>query len=237
MPKILGLTERQFERVANTVRRVDAMPQQQDPLSGPQAHFSERGVHWLNDSGEEIPDASIAVIDSYDVTTDNFPLAKLKKPYATFRNQLIITGPGPVEDDAVGFFPAGGLYRVRYDSGTPAFGEGWGPKPGQWTISKGFPGCVIEGILDATNKIALVSLLSPIVTLLGKASGSITARSGTTVGTGSMEIWYNNAGTLTDAGFSDITVKNLSASAVTSGGYIQAKWIGSDWFVDFEDCP
>lgn len=53
---------------------------------------------------------------------------------------------------------------------------------------------------------------------LGKASGAITARSGTTPGTGTVDIWQNNAGTLEATGDS-VDVVNVGI-AISSGKYV-----------------
>ncbi len=124
---------------------------------------------------------------------------------------------------------------IAYDSGSPALGEGWGPKPGQWTLSKGFP-CttIVDGIWDATDKI-LQGSFGLIDTLLGKASGSITARSSTTPGSGTLAIWCRIGSTLTDTTMTT-TIYNMSQEAGTSGNYMQAKMIGGDFWLDVEDC-
>ena len=43
------------------------------------------------------------------------------------------------------------------------------------------------------------------------------------------------SGTLTDTTI-DLTVKNLSGTAVTADAYVMARLIDGDWWVDFEDC-
>ena len=190
---------------------------------------------FRNSEGSTMPGMSIACVTGAEFK-DNELILILAKPSTSFIRQIVVTEPIDCAASGYGRCAIGGIVPVKYDSGTPAFGDNYGFKPSQSTISKGFYGCRVLKLLDSTAKIAQVEL-NEITTVLGKASGSISARSSTTPGSGSMEIWYNNAGTLTDAGFSDITVKNLSASAVTSGGYIQAKLIAGEWFVDFEDCP
>lgn len=190
-------------------------------------------VAFKNVSGETIPGYGVIRITAVTVT-DGIVLLSGDKPSTTFAKEYAVNCAADCAADSWGSCYRSGDVLASYDTGTPANGEGWGPKPGQWTLSKGYPGFIVHGIVDATNKILLGSG-GTITTLLGKASGAITARSGTTQGTGTMAIWYDNAGTLTDTTMT-VTVKNLSATAVTASAYIQAKWIGNAFYVDYEDC-
>lgn len=72
-------------------------------------------------------------------------------------------------------------------------------------------------------------------TRIGKADGAISARSGTTVGSGTVSVYTLVGTTLTDTGVNE-TWYNLADAAVTSGAYVQGKVVGSVVFVDFEDC-
>lgn len=75
-------------------------------------------------------------------------------------------------------------------------------------------------------------------------SGTITARSGSTVGTGVATLYRidssNVLSAVTDSAGANIvvTVKNLSTSVVGASKYIQIKreYYSGYWFVDFEDC-
>lgn len=75
-------------------------------------------------------------------------------------------------------------------------------------------------------------------------STAIPARSGTTAGSGVAKLYRIGASdileTVKDSTNADIvvTVKNISASEVGAGKYIQAKreYYSGFWIVDFEDC-
>ncbi len=71
----------------------------------------------------------------------------------------------------------------------------------------------------------------------GKADGAITARSGTTPGTGTMDIYTLVDGVLTDS-TKEVTVKNIASAEVTASAYIMAEYDSGDevWYVYFEDC-
>lgn len=75
-------------------------------------------------------------------------------------------------------------------------------------------------------------------TAVAKAGASgVTARSGTTAGSGTVSIYYIDGGTLTDTG-EEVTAYSLSATAVANNAYITIKRcsLDEDWIVDAEDC-
>jgi len=75
-------------------------------------------------------------------------------------------------------------------------------------------------------------------TAVAKAGASgVTARSGTTAGSGTVSIYSIVAGVLTDTG-QDVTAYSLSATAVANNAYITIKRCSLDeeWIVDAEDC-
>ena len=79
---------------------------------------------------------------------------------------------------------------------------------------------------------------TPALVYVGKTSGSITARSTDTAGTGSMLIHYcTTANLLTPGSTSPVTVKNMTTHAINSQTWIQAKQDtrGTLW-VDVESC-
>lgn len=85
-------------------------------------------------------------------------------------------------------------------------------------------------------------MVGEIQTAVAKVGTSgVTARSGTTAGSGTVSIYYidRTAGgkVLTDT-TSELTVYNMSASAITANAYITIKKcsLDEDWIVDAEDC-
>ena len=227
--QFFGFSSDDANRVAKATLQVEAWGSQ-PPVPGRQpsrAGELNDGVWCINDPGEQIPPMSIACADTLKADLD-YGGMKLKKPGTTFRKRLIITGESYVESGKPLWFPSQRFYRVKYDSGTPAPDEGWGPKPGQWTISKGFPGCTICGILDATNKIALVSLDSPIVTLLGKGTGAIGAASSGT----NYRIYGGTAGSEADCGFTTVpTAYNKGATAIANNDWVWLEFTNNAWYI------
>lgn len=106
------------------------------------------------------------------------------------------------------------------------------PVGAQITISRDFR----SGLWMADN----------VETAIGKTTSTgIPARSGTTPGNGLVTFYYIDvpdaaitSGTLTDAGFTDYNVWNLSATAIAASTYVTLKRISfaNQWIVDAEDC-
>lgn len=100
------------------------------------------------------------------------------RPGTTFYRYFIVNGPNEVAQNEVGYgyIVNGSQNRVciaAYDSGSPACGEEWGPKPSQFTLSKGYPGCfTVLGILDSTNK-WMLGYLHPVLNVFGMSQGAI----------------------------------------------------------------
>jgi hypothetical protein len=92
---------------------------------------------------------------------------------------------------------SGPIYRVAYDTGTPAVGETWGPKPSQFTLSKNHPGFRCLGIVDADAKIMLAERVDPLPLLI-KADAKILTNA-----TGTCSVYLDTA---TDSTF-DVTVR------------------------------
>ena len=71
--------------------------------------------------------------------------------------------------------------------------------------------------------------------MVGKANGAISARSGTTPGSGTVDIYDASSGTLTDTG-DDLSVKNLGA-AIATGKYVGVeKDKYGVWWVAPQEC-
>ena len=77
-----------------------------------------------------------------------------------------------------------------------------------------------------------------IQTAIAKTSGAITARSGTTAGSGTVSIYYlTSAGALTDSG-KTVSAYNIAGGAVNGSTFITIKRVEGSPFgvVDMEDC-
>lgn len=71
-----------------------------------------------------------------------------------------------------------------------------------------------------------------IPTSLAKSTGIISARSGTTVGSGNADLWYLPDGSTTlTAGPTSITAYNLLNKQIASGSYLVVVWLSGRWLV------
>jgi hypothetical protein len=95
-------------------------------------------------------------------------------------------------------------------------------------------------LLDQTPEIARKPTGDESLIMIGVVgAGGITARAGTTPGTGTVNVYHiNSSGVLSQYNGHTETVYNLSSSAIAAGAYVQCKreYISWKWFVDFEDC-
>jgi hypothetical protein len=80
-----------------------------------------------------------------------------------------------------------------------------------------------------------VAYVEGVTSSLGMANGAITARSGTTFGTGTVTFYYNVGGTATATGQSESVLN--PGIAITSGKYV---WVdqdmAGDWYVAPLEC-
>jgi len=80
-------------------------------------------------------------------------------------------------------------------------------------------------------------ILEPIQTAIGKAPNGISARSGTSAGSGQVDFYYLSDGALTYSGYG-LTAYNIADGAVAGGQYVMIKRNanGNNWYVDMAEC-
>ena len=188
-----------------------------------------------NDSSEACPAHSLMVVTGMEMrgTTHKRPVLIGNKPGTTFYREIVVSGPTVIPPGGYGRCTRGpGPVLVKYDTGTPANGEGWGAKPGQWTASKGFPeGALVKGIFNESRKLMLATL-SPVGTLLGKTTGA-----GMTAGTASTnyQIWTGELDAEVNGGFTTVP-SALSRVAIDSGLFVKLTWHNNGWLMEALEC-
>lgn len=71
---------------------------------------------------------------------------------------------------------------------------------------------------------------------IGKTSGTITARSGTTLGTGTVRLYVvNYDATISDSGI-DVTVKNYAGSTISTDKYVMLGIVDGLWLIKNAEC-
>jgi len=114
-------------------------------------------VPFKNVGADEVPPCGMMHVTG-SIVEDEVTFLMCAKPGSTFSPECATNGLVRVASGQKGVCYRQGNLPVAYDAGPPQAGEGWGPKPNQFMLSKGFPGFTVIGVVDAANKIALVSL-------------------------------------------------------------------------------
>jgi len=184
MDPLYGFTERDLKRVVQTVLRSERSAKAGQGAA--QANGSS--VQWFpfrNDYSGTVPARSVMRItgatsfSSVFGGIDDQPILTCDRPNTTFYQQYAVCESQDVLTGEYGLCALSGLLEVAYDTGTPAQGEGWGPKPSQFTLSKNYPAAAnVVAITDSTNKYVLC-WFGPIVTVFGKTNAEI-AKNATT---------------------------------------------------------
>lgn len=220
-------------RISEVVRYVESQPGFNGVVNrAARPNVAWRGTFFLNDSGETVPAYAIMAVVDAEIYTD-FEALSIEKPGTTFRRRYVVNGPLTVAAGEIGTVQEGELVRVLYDSGTPAANEGWGPKPSQWSASKGFLGIVLaHGVVDSTNKVLSGLLNSWPTSLLVKTTGAVT---GGTSGTTAYKIYTGTSGSEADSGFTTVPTA-ISRVDIDSGLWCKLTWINNGWIIEPLEC-
>lgn len=187
---------------------------------------------FRNDYAGTVPSYGVVAITGVVAVTDtSSTIYTANRPSTTFYQLYGVNSSVEVAEGEYGMLTLSGPCYIAYDSGTPAAGEGWGPKPGQFTLSKGFPsGTVVSGIQDSTNK-WLLGTLAPITCCLVKTTGAVTASSATT----SYKIYSGTLGSEADAGFTTVP-SALSRTAIATTKWGKITFINNGWELEPLEC-
>lgn len=176
-----------------------------------------------NSSGEVIPPHSVLRVTNW-ANSDNEILYTVAKPDATYRWQYLVSGPfaigaGSSAEGLATFLSSGGL--VYYNSGTPAYGERWGPTASQWYLTQHRPGFHVQGAgtttFNSKNLLCAVQLPPGEVRVQNDSGGAVAA-----AGSATMGIYGGAAGT-TDTGLEVTLTNGTSVSwATTKYGFATA---------------
>jgi hypothetical protein len=98
-----------------------------------------------NRSGEVIPSCGLVLVTGVDADTDD--VAEVGQPDTDDDPRVAVLGRGVVLDDGYGEATFDNRVVVAYEEedGTPASGEEWGVKAGDWKLRSGYKGFTIVG--------------------------------------------------------------------------------------------
>lgn len=133
-----------------------------------------------NGSGSAIPPFSVVLISSVTKTNNEIVYTVVQPNAASTDfnwNGYLVTGPFAIGSASTANGLASDLVQpnyVRYDTGTPAIKEKWGPKHGQLTISKGYYGFEILGgnTTECGNNVTVAKWVG-VDSILGKTDASV----------------------------------------------------------------
>jgi hypothetical protein len=176
------------------------------------------------DSGTVPPYGLMAVTDATQPATE--PVVKIAKPSTTFTRLYLANGPQPIPANGLGSAQPGPIVKFAYDTGTPANGDGWGPKAGQWTATINYPSALsVFGVVDSTNKIAH-GRLDPINSVIGELAGPLTAGSNATV-----NIYGGAAGSETIISSLTLSGKDWIGQDLPSAAKVQCDFVNGLWYI------
>ena len=191
---------------------------------------------FYNASGSEAPAYACMAVSGVQTLDSGEIVKKIAKPSSTFYQEYIFNNGTAIANEGTGTYQEGPEVKVAYDTGTPAVGEGWGPKPSQWTVSKNYPAtCIVGCIYNSTDKIMLARAQS-INQIIGKLAGALSVGSSATV-----NVWSGAGGS--EAVITDMTVTafdwlmSSGADDIASEKKVVVDWINGIPYVTEAECP
>lgn len=182
-----------------------------------------------NTSGEDCPPFGLLAVTGSEQRGDSSGKKRTvllgTKPSTTFYREHVVNGPQKLRAGKTGKCYIGGPLWIAFDDadGTPAAGEGWGPKPGQWDAALGYPGITVEGVKSAENTL-LVGRLSLINTLLCKATAFLPDGPVST----NYQIWKGTIASGANSGYTTLPSIEL-VQDIPSGKFFLARWVNNGW--------
>lgn len=191
----------------------------------------DSSIRWLpfrNDYSGIIPRNAILRVTGA-ATVNGQAVITVDRPSTTFSRIYAINSAGPVPNGGLGLCTFDAAYTT-YDSGTPAFGESWGPAPNQWTLSKWYGGGTVIGDVVASSKLVLFKP-EPINFIFGKLDGTLAVGS-----TADISIWFDSSTDSTMNLNGKDWVMKTGATSIASGKKVFAHWANGIWWVTNAEC-
>lgn len=181
-------------------------------------------IRIYNGTNDEMPQFGVGRVTAIS-TVNGENVVTVEKPSTTFGRLYLVNSGGDLAYQKVGTSKNRPVVKLLCDA-APAVGDVFGPKPGQWTASKGYPGYSIIGYLG--DNIALARQES-IDHLIGKPGSTVTKG-----GSGSFTVWLYLSGAWSASSLS-ITATALGAECA-SGKYAKLEWISGQWLAGPMEC-
>lgn len=186
------------------------------------------GVEFVNASGEEIPAHAVMRVTGAELKA-GLPIITVAKPNTTFQRLYLVNGPLRVGSEStargIGTWLSDANF-VLYDSGTPAVGESWGPKNGQWSLAKWRYGFTIAGAVDSAG-LKVMATQAEVNGFIGKTDASHAKGA-----TGTISIYDGNNADTSD----NMTGVLNKFAAVATTKWVDVSWRGGQWILTAAEC-
>ena len=225
---IYGFDDSQVARIAAAVRAYEGGDSGRFDRSSLRDNNYGR-VWFRNDNAGTAPKYGVLRVTG-TVTVDQFAFLTVDQPTTTLQRLYLINGSEDVVTNGYGWGTwmwHGG--QALYDSGTPAIGEGWGPKASQWSLSKNYWGFTVLGGNDTTLTTTL-SVQHVVNHVLGKTNASH-AKSAS----GTINLYTGTLGSETQVTSMTVTAYNRYA-AIGSGKWVECDWVNGGWSITSAEC-
>lgn len=189
------------------------------------------GIPFRNQSGEIIPAYACMRITG-GVESGSTQIVTVSKPSTTFQRLYLINGPSQVAvgADGTGTWLSDAAY-VLYETGTPAYGESWGPKASQWSLVKWRYGFTIIGttagsIGEGTARVWAKQ--DEVDEVYGQTTGSWALDAA-----GNVDLYDGNNAAISST---TISATNRFVTSIASGKKVICTWIGGTWLASAAKC-
>jgi hypothetical protein len=149
-------------------------------------------------------------------------LLQCTKPGTTLSTQYAVNGLVRVPPNKTGVCYRRGDLPIAYDAGSPAPGERWGIRAGQWSLSRGYPSiATVHGIKNAASRI-LCGTLGPVGSVVGACAIDLPPLAAGVPGAGTITVYVWNGSALVPAApATTFTGHNASTSSIPAGTVLQ----------------
>ncbi len=167
---------------------------------------------FKNTAGTTAPAWGLLRVTGFEIVNGEIQFT-IGQPNATWQTVYLVNGPEDVSANGIGLCTTlmhGGNLLVDLTSGTPAAGQTWGAKSGQFSAVKDATGFFVGGAHKGTTPRARVAAIQVqgSTTRLGKPDANIESGQ-----TGTVSLWTGAAGSETDSG-EDVTVYCRGAGVI-----------------------
>ena len=168
-------------------------------------------VPFKNDYSGEVPPYGVIALTDLTSANDAYPIWNARRPRTTLDRLYAVNSAKPVAAGGYGQCLLQGPCYVAYDFGNPAYGDGYGPRPNQFTLSKGYGHFCIVGEVINSGKKWLYGLVNQQMQYLAKTTAAVTGTSTTS---------YRVYGGTTPGSEGDLGFTTVPTAYVRGVGYI-----------------